>query len=358
MKRRNDGRWLRVVTINGKKHYFYSYADTESKADKDIRRQILEYKENKKGGECFADVVSRWETVAYENVEHGTIKKYKPSARELVSWFGKTPCADITSTEIYDYLNSLANNGFSLKTIKGRKSVLNLIMTYALYDEKIITSNPVPGTPMPKPKKNKRIAKPKERRALTEREVLFVKENKNNGYWGKFAFFCLVTGCRSGEAFAVKYRDIDLENKVLNICRTIEHHGNTGYIKDHTKTEAGMRVVPMTDDLIEIITKEKHKKDDLIFPDPKKGGIITNDHKTKGWNSFRNDTEISDVTPHYLRHTYATMLYDADVDVKTAMYLLGHKDISTTLKIYTHLSKNRLVKGNKKTIEMLNMVFQ
>lgn len=50
---------------------------------------------------------------------------------------------------------------------------------------------------------------------------------------------------------------------------------------------------------------------------------------------------IDNITPHMLRHTYATMLYDAGVDVKSAQRFLGHADLQTTLKIYTHLSEQK-----------------
>ena len=49
---------------------------------------------------------------------------------------------------------------------------------------------------------------------------------------------------------------------------------------------------------------------------------------------------IDKINPHMLRHTYATMLYNAGVDIMTASELLGHADIETTLKIYTELRKN------------------
>ena len=48
---------------------------------------------------------------------------------------------------------------------------------------------------------------------------------------------------------------------------------------------------------------------------------------------------IDKITPHMLRHTYATMLFDAGVDVKSAQKFLGHSDIEVTLEVYTHLSK-------------------
>lgn len=59
---------------------------------------------------------------------------------------------------------------------------------------------------------------------------------------------------------------------------------------------------------------------------------------------------IQEFTPHQLRHTYCSMLYDAGVDVLTAKELMGHEDVQTTLGIYTHLSKAR----KAKSIESLN----
>lgn len=52
-------------------------------------------------------------------------------------------------------------------------------------------------------------------------------------------------------------------------------------------------------------------------------------------------TVIDNLTPHMFRHTYATILYNAGVDVKSAQLFLGHADIGMTLRIYTHLSKQK-----------------
>ena len=50
---------------------------------------------------------------------------------------------------------------------------------------------------------------------------------------------------------------------------------------------------------------------------------------------------IKNLTPHMFRHTYATIVYNAGVDVKSAQRFLGHADINVTLKIYTHLSEQK-----------------
>jgi site-specific recombinase XerD len=68
--------------------------------------------------------------------------------------------------------------------------------------------------------------------------------------------------------------------------------------------------------------------------------LMHNAQVTRRWNALKRETGI-ECTPHQLRHSYATMLFDAGIDVKTAQTWLGHSDIKTTLDIYTHLSEKR-----------------
>ena len=63
---------------------------------------------------------------------------------------------------------------------------------------------------------------------------------------------------------------------------------------------------------------------------------------------------IEPFTAHQLRHTYATMLYDAGVDTKSAQKLMGHASIEMTLKIYTHLSQRKKADSIGKLNEFLN----
>ena len=63
--------------------------------------------------------------------------------------------------------------------------------------------------------------------------------------------------------------------------------------------------------------------------------------------------KIENITPHMLRHAYATILYDVGVDIKTAQRYLGHADVQTTLKIYTHLSETK----QAQSLNALNALF-
>ncbi len=133
--------------------------------------------------------------------------------------------------------------------------------------------------------------------------------------------------------------------------------------KGTTKTKAGIRTAPICDLLLEVIeyTMSMVDKGPLFLMD--NGSPITKigmrrsfeylnrhllEHAKNTGNSFTR------IRPHDCRHTYATALYDAGVDVKTVQYLLGHSDIHTTLQLYTHLSRQKLNKGVKHILSYLN----
>ena len=117
----------------------------------------------------------------------------------------------------------------------------------------------------------------------------------------------------------------------------MEWVGNVPNIKNNPKTEAGIREVPLLDCVYKVL--KRGRGDQLIFPNTK-NELIRNGNFNRLWDKYRAETGLT-ITPHQLRHAYATMLYDAGVDVKTAQYLLGHANIQTTMDIYTHLSKQR-----------------
>ena len=73
----------------------------------------------------------------------------------------------------------------------------------------------------------------------------------------------------------------------------------------------------------------------------------------KAWKFWRDETGI-DLTAHQLRHGYATLLHEADVDVKDAQELLGHSDVSVTQNIYTEVSNRR----RKKVAKQINSYLQ
>lgn len=329
MKKRADGRYCRKIKISGRSVFFYSNESTEKQAARDIERQLLQYKEKEADGKTFAEVADEWSDYHFPDLEHNTLKQYRPALADVTAQFGNYYIKDITSNQIDLYIKSYAKKGYAQKTVKTRLLILNLIMKYAVINQ-YIAINPCTYITVPK-----NLSKTK-REGLTAEQIEAVKRSANKTF-GFFAYFLLNTGLRKGEALALRYSDIDFDKKVIKINKTVEWIGNVPNIKNHPKTDAGIREVPLLDCLIGLI--EHKNTDDLIFPNAN-GELIRNGNFTRLWNKYRAETGLN-ITPHQLRHAYATILYDAGIDLKTAQYLLGHANIQTTMDIYTHLSKSR-----------------
>ena len=137
-------------------------------------------------------------------------------------------------------------------------------------------------------------------------------------------------------------------------------NGNQSEIKS-PKTEAGNRMVPIPDMLIPIL-RNARKGGSLYVCPTAAGQRMTETSWNTSWNSYLHYLNIQAggrdasrsrpklvvidrFTAHQLRHTYATMLYDAGVDVKSAQDMLGHADASVTMGIYTHLSAQKKAKA-------------
>ena len=71
------------------------------------------------------------------------------------------------------------------------------------------------------------------------------------------------------------------------------------------------------------------------------GELIKNSLFTRKWEKYKEESGL-DITAHQLRHTFATILFEANINVKDAQTLMGHSDISVTQNIYTHIREKRL----------------
>ncbi len=81
----------------------------------------------------------------------------------------------------------------------------------------------------------------------------------------------------------------------------------------------------------------------------KNGELMPSSYFTQKWKKWQQKSGLT-VTAHQMRHTYNTMLFEADIDVKDALVIMGHADISTTRNVYTYVREKRL----KATFEKMN----
>lgn len=338
LTKRKDGRFCKSVTMNGKRVYFYSREETEPKAERDIAKQMVEYQEDDKKSKLFAQVADNWDTEYRKRIPDINYRTNTKAAYErIIDFFDDNAyIEDITALEINSFINRLILQGFSKKTIANHKCILNMIFTHAILNG-YITYNPVRDIRLP-------ANLPKKKRTLPSTEDIHEISKHHEGF-DLLPYFMLYTGCRRSEALAITNKDIDFENKIIKVRNHIRHDGNRPVYEPVLKTESAERDIILLDRLADVIPK---KFKGFLFSMGGDGKEpLTKSAYSKRWTQYCKRYKVN-VTAHQLRHGYATMLFEAGVDLKDAQELMGHSDINLTREIYTHVRNERKAETAKK----------
>ena len=162
------------------------------------------------------------------------------------------------------------------------------------------------------------------------------------------------TGMRISEFCGLTIRDIDLKNRTVNIEKQLQRKPDMTLYVEQTKTEAGRRVIPITEEVAEcfraiIEDRPAPKREKMIdgytgflFLDKNDNPLVAMhwQHRMKSMVNKYNDiyrVQMPSITPHVCRHTYCSNMAKSGMNPKTLQYLMGHSDISVTLNVYTHV---------------------
>ncbi len=130
--------------------------------------------------------------------------------------------------------------------------------------------------------------------------------------------------------------------------KSVFYKGNMPYIKK-PKTAAGTRKIILTDNLAEKLIKGMPNAYVFTYD----GNLKTLYTYDKHWKEYLEKTGLN-FTAHQLRHTFATMLFEANISEKDAQKLMGHADITTTQNIYTHIRETHF----KDTAKLFNQYIE
>jgi integrase len=280
-------------------------------------------------GRSFSEIADEWWEEAEPKLALQSVRSYKLAMSRAVTFFNDTPAKDIIAKDIQKYLNNLATQGYSLKVVSNHRMVVNRILDYAVM-EGDIDMNPCASvkTPTDLPKST--------REAASRSDEQIIKDNSD--LW-LFPFFALMTGMRKGEILALTWKDIDFDRNYIHVTKSVAHDGDKPVVKA-PKTEAGNRIVPLLLPLRNELIKHIGKPDEYIISDDGKKPL-TNRRFITLYDHYRKTTGIS-ATAHQLRHSFATIAFEADLDPKSVQEILGHKQLSTTMDIYTQFREKKL----------------
>lgn len=328
LKKRKDGRYQRRVTLsNGKTKMVYGRTQAEVNAA--ARRAMadddagLEVGDNTTVGE-WAKI---WLTTYKSDLRPATVRMYRDAYNlHIMDTIGGMELRAVRPVHIRRVLSGVADLSESLQhkvLITARQ-----IFTSAKQNH-LISSDPTEGL------KITRHAKAKRKEYLTPSEYTRLLEDVTEPRARVFCALCIYCGLRREEALGLRWTDIGPAGLIVARAVSFPAGSNRHDPSMELKSPSANRIVPIPAALRRILA-ETPRTGEYVVPNAR-GQIMTQSAYRKMWTTYIEPHFPLPIHAHMLRHTYATNLYRAGVDLRTAQQLLGHASIQMTANIYTHL---------------------
>ena len=356
-----------IGTENGKPIRKHIRANTQRELNEKIRKLKSELDKGKDvyTRAYFGVWADKWlnEVKIPSGISNGTLTQYRAAIKHLNAEYEFTELKDIKLSDFNLFMLELAKENpttskpMSKRSLENIKKVARAIFRYAISNDISGVKDFFDSVTISK------AAPVQERRALTETEQQWIIDTEHRAQLP--AMIMLFSGLRRGEVIPLLWSDIDFNKKTLSVNKSVEFISNQPIIKKGGKSASATRLVPLPQILIDYLleyranckvlsnticlnndnnmyTKTSWKRmwENYLSVLNEKYGYnpeIVKQHK-KRFNNRTLPMRIEKFSAHYLRHTFATMLYLQDVNVVTAKQILGHAKIQTTVDIYTDLS--------------------
>lgn len=368
---RKDGTYdYRWRTEGGKRHSVYA------KTLEELREKEAALLRDKSDGirtdaknVTLNDIFDMWVELK-KRLKDNTFQNYQYMYNQFVyPDFGQSKITLMKRSDVRRFYNMLADErNLKIATIDNIHTVLHQVLDLAVEDD-YLRSNPSDNALKElKQAHNFDIDK---RKALTleEQQIFmdFLGHSRQYGHWKPIFEIMLGTGLRVGEVTGLRWDDLDFENNTISVNHTLvyyNHAKNSCYFSINTpKTKAGIRVVPMLDTVKNAFLQERKYQEELgvscqvkiegytnfvfvnRFGNVQNQGTLNkalrrimrdcNQEILEKAENKKNVTLLPRFSCHTLRHTFATRLCEAGVNMKVVQDVLGHADIGTTMNIYT-----------------------
>lgn len=291
------------------------------------------------------EVFSLWSVAKSRQVKESSIATYKGIYdNKIRPIFGSEDISLLNKKFIQNIIFQFLDDGLSAKYCNDVLILFRMVMRYA--SEELDEEIPDVSWRMKFPTDSNRDKSRVERYTHEEyRKIVdYAMDNPSPKNLGILLTIC--TGMRIGEVCALQWKDIDLIKRVIYIRRTIEriYDSNTKHTKiifSSPKTSSSERYIPIMKNLISIVKKFSYVSKPEYYVISCADSFIEPRTFRNYYKSFIRDKVKLDhvIKFHGLRHTFATVMIENKVDVKTTSVILGHSDVSTTLNVYVHPSE-------------------
>lgn len=335
------------VNTNGKPKRKCLYGKTKKEVEEKLRKLTTDISQY---GTIIDDcniTVQEWLykhmfTNLHGTIADGTFEIYVITYQTHIkdTWLGAMVLKDVKLVHLQEFFKSKTD--LSDASMHKIRILLNGSFKTAILNN-IMRSNPFIGFKAPKSKKQTKTIE-----VLTkDDQSAYIEHAKDE----PIILTAMFTGIRLGELLALRWKHVDLENKVISVeqsyNRTKVYDADGEYKKTdlfkEPKSKSGVRKIPIPQFLVRDLKKHKlaskySQANDLVFCTCT-GKVYSASNIRRIHRSILKKAKLKHVKFHTLRHTYATRLLEAGENFKTLQVLLGHADIQTTMNIYAHVTE-------------------
>ena len=305
------------------------------------------------GQMTVCELVDRYlktKTGVRQSTKQGYVTVQRLLAKEA---FGKKTIRSVKTSDAKLFLIKLQQeDGKSYSSIHTIRGVLRPAFQMAV-DDDILVKNPfgfqLAGVLVNDAVTREAISKDQMRKFLK-----FVHDDVVYCKYYEVVYILFHTGMRISEFCGLTLKDIDLENKTVNIDHQLQRTSQMQYVIQAPKTESGIRYVPMSEEVVacfrRILANRVAPKIEpmvdgyagFLFLDKNDKPMVALhwekylEHIIEKYNKIYR-IQMPKVTPHVCRHTFCSNMAKSGMNPKTLQYIMGHSDISVTLNVYTHV---------------------
>lgn len=320
-----DGRWKGYVTIDG--HRVWRTAKTKREAAEKLRRVPEELRQNhlRREAPTLGDF-------ARELLE-GPLKhdlRYATWALYETFWRLKLMPHSISDTRVHElrpidcqrFIDDY-HSAYKPSSLRRLGSFLSMVLQRAVELE-LRTDNPAHRVRYPSiPTVTKQV--------VAAEEISDLLARAPSARLSDMVLFAILTGLRRGEICGLRWTDIDLANRRIDVSRQMVHGPGT-VLEGVPKTASSRRMVPLTTQAVELLERQPRSSQYVFCTSS--GTAVRPDHLTRDFAKMRRGTAWASVRFHDLRATFISLMLQASVDVRTVQEVVGHSSADMTLQIY------------------------
>ena len=365
--KRKDGRWegryIKGYETDGKIRYGYIYAKSYS----DAKNKLLLAKvsttgkssgnKDINGNITYQELTEKWLNYTRLHVKESTYVRYKATIENhLIPAIGDYKLRRINTKLMENLVHTMKTNGrldgtggLSPKTISDTITIIKSIFNYARYNDYEVNCN-LKMLSIKKECPEISVISHEEQMLLKKLLICDIDLCKAG------VLLSMYTGIRIGELCALKWENIDLENKVLTVMCTMQRvkiteyesspkdsrtivtgksDGKTKLIITEPKTKSSIRRIPLQNYIVDILSPFQASAD-AFFLTGKTDKYIEPRTMQNHFKRYLKDCHMKDINFHALRHTFATRCIELGFEVKSLSEILGHSSVNITLNRYVH----------------------